>query len=181
MFVNTLKPEHTDNRETDHKTVMKESPWLYLQLFDLIWSIYCSVCLHLLIHVLMLLEMFLLRRFVLWFRVHLHLRFIFTTRKRSLGQGNVFTGVCQSFCSQGEGVSVWGVDPPGQRPPYGKERAVRILLECILVRHKLMRELFSQCNHKKWAHNVSLNFSVVAKVDQIASVNAFLSTVQPII
>ena len=41
---------------------------------------------------------------------------IITTRKRSLGQGNVFTPVCQSFCSQ------W--------PP---KRAVRILLECILV------------------------------------------------
>ena len=26
---------------------------------------------------------------------------ILTTRKRSLGQGNVFTPVCQSFCSQG--------------------------------------------------------------------------------
>ena len=26
---------------------------------------------------------------------------LFTARKRSLGQGNVFTPVCQSFCSQG--------------------------------------------------------------------------------
>ena len=41
---------------------------------------------------------------------------MFTARKRSLGQGNVFTPVSQSFCSQ------W--------PP---KRAVRILLECILV------------------------------------------------
>ena len=26
---------------------------------------------------------------------------IFTTRKRSLGQGDIFTGVCQSFCLRG--------------------------------------------------------------------------------
>ena len=42
--------------------------------------------------------------------------YIITNRKRSLGPGNVFIPVCQSFCSQ------W--------PP---KRAVRILLECILV------------------------------------------------
>ena len=29
---------------------------------------------------------------------------IFTARKRSLGQGNIFIGVCQEFCSQGGGV-----------------------------------------------------------------------------
>ena len=29
---------------------------------------------------------------------------MFTARKRSLGQGNIFTSVCQEFCSQGEGV-----------------------------------------------------------------------------
>ena len=40
-------------------------------------------------------------------------KFIFTAHKRSLGQGNVFTGMCQSFCSQGAGglcmmsLSVW--------------------------------------------------------------------------
>ena len=63
-------------------------------------------------------------------------------RKQSLGQGNVFTPVCHSF--HGGGVSL--TDPPGQRPPalwtetpldtdtpYGQERAVHILLECILV------------------------------------------------
>ena len=27
-----------------------------------------------------------------------------TARKRSLGQGNIFTSVCQEFCSRGEGV-----------------------------------------------------------------------------
>ena len=30
-------------------------------------------------------------------------RYVFTNDKRSLGQGNVFTGVCHSFCPQGEG------------------------------------------------------------------------------
>ena len=28
---------------------------------------------------------------------------VITARKRSLGQGNIFTGVCDSFCLQGEG------------------------------------------------------------------------------
>ena len=64
-----------------------------------------------------------------------------TARKRSLGQGYVFTPVCQSFCSQ------WGVQPrvdtpqadtppsPGQTAPQADtpgrklKRAVRILLE----------------------------------------------------
>ena len=43
-------------------------------------------------------------------------------------KGNVFTGVCPSA-----GVSVWGFSVR-KTPLYGKERAVRILLECILVR-----------------------------------------------
>ena len=51
---------------------------------------------------------------------------IFTARKRSLGQGNVFTPVFQSFCSQGGGVMSLDSTPP-------KKRAVRILLECFLV------------------------------------------------
>ena len=59
-----------------------------------------------------------------------------TARKQSLAQGNVFTSVCQSFCSQGEG-SLSGClpdrDPLDRYPPYGKERTVRILLECIFV------------------------------------------------
>ena len=81
---------------------------------------------------------------------------IVTARKRSLGQGNVFTPVCHSVhrgghCpsmhhrSHGRGVSVqggslsrrvsvWGVwtEPP-LPPTYGHERAFRILLQCILV------------------------------------------------
>ena len=81
---------------------------------------------------------------------------IFTARKRSLGQRNVFTPVCDSvhggggFLSQhasqvtwpgGEvslsrGVSVHGDLCPGSlsgRPLYSNVRAVCILLECILV------------------------------------------------
>ena len=73
-----------------------------------------------------------------------HWTFI-TTCKQSLGQGNVFTPMCHSVYGGGDR------DPPGQRPPrtetpldrdppaldrdslYGKDRAVRNLLECILV------------------------------------------------
>ena len=45
---------------------------------------------------------------------------IVTTRKRSLGRGNVFTGVCQSFCPQkGVFLSVRGyvVDTPSIYTP----------------------------------------------------------------
>ena len=38
---------------------------------------------------------------------------IFTTRKRSLGQGNIFSSVCQEFCPQKAGV-------PGQVHPLGR-------------------------------------------------------------
>ena len=40
---------------------------------------------------------------------------IITARKRSLGQGNIFIGVCQEFCSQGG--STWAGTPPGQGTP----------------------------------------------------------------
>ena len=43
-------------------------------------------------------------------------------------------GVPRGSLSKGGGVSVRET-PLGQRPPYGNERAVRILLECILVHH----------------------------------------------
>ena len=33
---------------------------------------------------------------------------IITARKRSLGQGNVFTGACHSFCPWRGGVCIWG-------------------------------------------------------------------------
>ena len=88
-----------------------------------------------------------------------HCEEIFTARKRSLGQGNIFTSLCQEFCSQvGEegawsggvpgprGVpgpgGAWSREVPGPRrvcgePPPPPERlllrAIRILLECILV------------------------------------------------
>ena len=54
----------------------------------------------------------------------------FTLRKRSLGQGNIFTGVCQSFCPRGGGrlmmsLPVWLPGPmflpgglPHTRPPW---------------------------------------------------------------
>ena len=38
---------------------------------------------------------------------------LITVRKRSLAQGNVFTSVCQSFCSRGVEVSVRGSLCPG--------------------------------------------------------------------
>ena len=63
---------------------------------------------------------------------------IITARKRSLGQGNMFTGVC---LSTGGGVpgpggclvpgGAWWRSPPEQL----LLRAVRNLLECILVLH----------------------------------------------
>ena len=44
----------------------------------------------------------------------------FTARKRSLWQGNVFTPVCQSFCSQGEEHPPRST-PPRQTPPPGQK------------------------------------------------------------
>ena len=41
---------------------------------------------------------------------------VVTARKRSLGQGNIFTTVCQSFCSQGEREYL-GRYPPGPGTP----------------------------------------------------------------
>ena len=67
-----------------------------------------------------------------------------TARKRSLGQGNVFTPVCHSAHRGRRGRPPIGrppqaypanADPPGvvQTPPHTvNKRAVRILLECIL-------------------------------------------------
>ena len=73
-------------------------------------------------------------------------RYVITACKRSLVHCNVFTPVCQSFCSRGTGEQnespldadpSLDVDPP--RRYMGilwytvNKRAVRILLECILV------------------------------------------------
>ena len=44
---------------------------------------------------------------------------IFTARKRSLGQGNIFIGVCQEFCSQGGAPHPGGCFLPEGLPPRG--------------------------------------------------------------
>ena len=43
---------------------------------------------------------------------------LITIRKRSLGQGNIFTSACQEFCSQG-GCLLWGVMVPRGCPLQG--------------------------------------------------------------
>ena len=48
---------------------------------------------------------------------------IFTARKRSLGQGNIFIGVCQKFCSRGGGVCLsacWDTPPLGADTPRSR-------------------------------------------------------------
>ena len=75
--------------------------------------------------------------------------------KRSLGQGNIFRSVCQEFCPRGGGGSaargrvgacsrVGGsaaggclIQGDGAPPWQLLLRAVRILLECILITHTL--------------------------------------------
>ena len=54
---------------------------------------------------------------------------IITARKRCLGKGIVFTPVRYSV---NRGLPVQGVSPR-ETPPHGKEWAVHILLECVLV------------------------------------------------
>ena len=101
---------------------------------------------------------------------------IFTARKPSLGQGNVFTPICQSFCSQGECTCARTDTIPGRHTPFGKyppkqtplplgrhpfprrqlKRAIHILLECILVANVVRNvqclleifliETFNRCN-----------------------------------
>ena len=44
---------------------------------------------------------------------------IVTARKRSLGQGNIFTSVCQEFCSQGGCLVLWGLCSRGVPGPKG--------------------------------------------------------------
>ena len=54
-----------------------------------------------------------------------------TVRKRSLGQGNVLLACVILFTGEGVSLSRWGLCPGDL--PHGKERAVRILLECIFI------------------------------------------------
>ena len=101
--------------------------------------------------------------------------FIITTRKRSLGQGNIFTSVCHSV-HRGKGVyptptwmqTPWvgqtprdqtpGLSRPpsvmGRPPDTANKQAVRILLECILVSFYL----FPTQLHYSGKRHVSLQF-----------------------
>ena len=65
-----------------------------------------------------------------------------------LGQGNIFSSVCQEFCPRG-GEYLGRCPPAGTPPPPHQilrdtinERAVRILLECILVQSIIMTFTF---------------------------------------
>ena len=49
--------------------------------------------------------------------------YIFTARKRSLGQGNIFSSMCQEFCSQGGSASVHAGIPPSPPPPHPPDQA----------------------------------------------------------
>ena len=71
------------------------------------------------------------------------LRYFITARKE-VEQGNIFRSVCQELCPQGACLDIHSrVDTPGSSHPLpreqcmlgdtGNKRAVRILLECILV------------------------------------------------
>ena len=86
---------------------------------------------------------------------------VITARKRSLGHGNMFTGVCLSTGVPGQvggvpgpgGVWSWegclilggsGLGVPGGDPPQRLLlRAICILLECILVLHYYCSELLT--------------------------------------
>ena len=46
---------------------------------------------------------------------------IFTARKRSLGQGNIFIGMCQEFCSRGGGGGSGSVHARNEAVHAGKE------------------------------------------------------------
>ena len=83
-------------------------------------------------------------------------------RKRNLGQGNISQ---VSVCSRGGDVCMMslpvqrGVSFQGDPPPYGKERPVRILLECILVTARnssCKKVMFSQACVKNSVHRVAV-------------------------
>ena len=84
---------------------------------------------------------------------------IFTARKRSVGQGNVFTPVChdqEGSASSGVGQTVWDTV---------NKRAVRILLECILVKYVMGRKILKISificirNIKHFYHHIGIDFS----------------------
>ena len=68
-------------------------------------------------------------------------------------------------CLRGRGVSVQGVSVQEGvcqgDPPYGKERAVRILLECFLVVYKI--HILNSCsfNHKQKRTSVSSKLNAI--------------------
>ena len=68
----------------------------------------------------------------------LNLMSVTTARKRSLGQDNLFARVCHSV-QGGRGVCIKVLGrTPLRTTGYGQQRAVRILLECILVFTRIM-------------------------------------------
>ena len=87
-----------------------------------------------------------------------------------LGQGNVFTGVCDSVHGGGEGVCLSAcfdarppprtrqTPPPGRRQHTVNERPVRILLECILVMLTVGRMLASIGVYFKVKHAAAVFF-----------------------
>ena len=114
---------------------------------------------------------------------------LFTARKRSLGQGNVFTPVCQSFCSQGglhpagsasgvvglhsESATRGWADPPSHQILWDmvNEWAVRILLECTLVEIRTKWEL----DENEMMKNL-FNFSTVFIIYHPSSLNCTISS-----
>ena len=79
--------------------------------------------------------------------LNLFLYTIITARKRSLGQGNIFSSMCQEICSRGLPQCMLGYHPPQSRHPPAQcmlgdtvnKRAVCILLECNLVSSEAFR------------------------------------------
>ena len=56
---------------------------------------------------------------------------IITARKRSLGQGNIFSSVCQEFCSWG-GVYLSGIPSPPEADPPSRAQTSPPTVQCML-------------------------------------------------